>query len=574
MSIIKKVCRILNKKQKRSAIYLFVLMTIQGILETVSVSLIIPIISIVMNPESVYENKYLNWIFKILKIENVTNFLILILALTILMYIVKNIFMLYIYKVQFKYVYNNQLFTSKNVFINYLYRPYEYYLNVSTADINRVLNGDVSSVFSIILIGLQFFTELIVAGCLIVLLFVVDATTTIGLGLILGGTLFINKYVLKNKLNKLGKKAIEYSAKSSKSLWQPINGIKEIKIAQREEYFITRYEECGKKANDATIKSNIFMQIPKLLVETVMIAGMLGIVILFLLTGKDIYSMISQLSAFALAAVRLMPCANRLNTYLNQISFFEPSLDIVLKEYGDTTSKKYVDQNDTSINFNQTIELKNISYHYPNFEEQILENANLKIKFGESIGVIGQSGAGKSTTIDILLGLLKPQKGQVLVDAIDIESAYRRWLSKVGYIPQVIFMLDDTIRRNIAFGIEDDKIDEEKLWNAIEEAQLMEFVTNLPEGLDTSVGERGVRISGGQRQRIGIARALYNNPNVLVFDEATSSLDNETEAAVIDSINYLKGKKTLIIIAHRLSTIQNCDRVYRVEDGKICETTI
>lgn len=284
--------------------------------------------------------------------------------------------------------------------------------------------------------------------------------------------------------------------------------------------------------------------------------------------------MISQLSAFALAAVRLMPCANRLNTYLNQISFFEPSLDIVLKEYGDTTSKKYVDQNDTSINFNQTIELKNISYHYPNFEEQILENANLKIKFGESIGVIGQSGAGKSTTIDILLGLLKPQKGQVLVDAIDIESAYRRWLSKVGYIPQVIFMLDDTIRRNIAFGIEDDKIDEEKLWNAIEEAQLMEFVTNLPEGLDTSVGERGVRISGGQRQRIGIARALYNNPNVLVFDEATSSLDNETEAAVIDSINYLKGKKTLIIIAHRLSTIQNCDRVYRVEDGKICETTI
>ena len=305
-----------------------------------------------------------------------------------------------------------------------------------------------------------------------------------------------------------------------------------------------------------------------------MIGGMLGLIIIFLLAGRSISTMMQQLSAFALAAVRLMPSANRMNTYINQIAFYEPSLDVVIRELNDCTSYKYQDEIENGLIFSKEILLQNVSFHYPESEVYVLEKVDLKIPIGHSVGFVGHSGSGKSTAVDIILGLLKPQTGKVLIDGIDIEKAYNTWLSKVGYIPQMIYMLDDTIRRNVAFGEEETEIQDEKIWEALKDAQLLEFVKDLPEGLETKIGERGVRLSGGQRQRIGIARALYNQPDILIFDEATSALDNETEAAVMEAIDFLKGKKTMIIIAHRLETIRNCDIVYRVEKGKIVETTI
>ena len=239
----------------------------------------------------------------------------------------------------------------------------------------------------------------------------------------------------------------------------------------------------------------------------------------------------------------------------------------ILKE---EESKRVLDINQQgNISLNKEIILSKISYHYPNMEQNVLTDACMRIPVGASVGIIGMSGAGKTTIVDILLGLLKPQAGTVLADGVDVSTFYGEWLSYIGYIPQMIFMLDETIRRNVAFGIPDEKIDDEKVWEVLEEAQLAEFVRNLPQKLDTQIGERGVRLSGGQRQRIGIARALYTDPDLLVFDEATSSLDNETEAAMIESINHLHGKKTLIIIAHRLHTIKGCDIVYRIMDGKV-----
>ena len=286
--------------------------------------------------------------------------------------------------------------------------------------------------------------------------------------------------------------------------------------------------------------------------------------------------MMGVISAFGVAVVRLMPCANRINNQLNNIAYFEPFFmgvsDNLQSEIGDSNS----DITDLmpakeKLPVKENITLKDICYKYPNTEKWIFDHADLTINIGQSVGIVGTSGAGKSTIVDVILGLLKVQSGSITADGADVldKANYRKWLKNVGYIPQTIFMLDDTIRRNIAFGVPEDEIDEDRLWQVIRDAQLDDFIKSLPEGLETGIGERGIRISGGQRQRIGIARALYENPEVLILDEATSALDNDTEKAIMDSINLLHGHKTLIIIAHRLQTIEKCDAVYRVEDGKI-----
>lgn len=294
--------------------------------------------------------------------------------------------------------------------------------------------------------------------------------------------------------------------------------------------------------------------------------------------GATIDEMIPQLSVFALAAMRLLPSANRINNYTTSISYFEPFLWNVSEHLQSEINDKNVEYDESAyrvkkvvekLPVNREIELKNITYKYPNTDRYIFKHADLKIPIGSAVGIVGTSGSGKTTMVDVLLGLLKLEEGTITADGVDVLTDYEGWLKNIGYIPQTIFMIDDTIRKNVAFGIPEEDIDDEKVWAALKEAQLDEYVKSLPDGLDTGIGERGIRISGGQRQRIGIARALFEDPEVLVLDEATSALDGDTEAAIMDSINRLHGRKTLIIIAHRLTTIEKCDMVFRVEDGNI-----
>ena len=280
--------------------------------------------------------------------------------------------------------------------------------------------------------------------------------------------------------------------------------------------------------------------------------------------------LVTVLSIYAVAAIRLMPCLNRINTYLAEIAYNQPCLDYVYENM--KVSRKSMEENsylrtgdyEKKMGIHDKIELTNITYAYPNTDKKIFDHANMTIPYGKSVGIMGTSGAGKSTAVDIILGLLHVQEGNITCDGKDIFESYASWLAQIGYIPQTIYLIDESIRENIGFGIKAEDIDEERVWETLEEAQLKDFVESLPEGLDTKVGERGVRLSGGQRQRIGIARALYHNPEILVFDEATSALDNETEAALMEAINSFHGKKTMIIIAHRLNTIENCDIIYRV----------
>ena len=310
----------------------------------------------------------------------------------------------------------------------------------------------------------------------------------------------------------------------------------------------------------------------------VSVCSTLAFIAFMIYKGKEIETLLPTLGAFAMAAMKLMPSANRIVAAINQVVFQEPSLnklivDIEMFEKDEIEYNKYRKQDkceiENKLSFNNKIELRKITYNYQNSDRLILDDADMVIPIGKSIGIVGASGAGKTTVVDILLGVLLAKKGEILADGINVMNHYSEWLSHIGYIPQSIFMLDDDIKSNVAFGVSKEEQNEERVWKALREAQLEEFVRNLPEGINTQIGERGMRLSGGQRQRIGIARALYNDPDLMVFDEATSALDNETEAAVMDSINSLHGKKTMIIIAHRLQTIANCDIVYKVENGKI-----
>jgi ABC-type multidrug transport system fused ATPase/permease subunit len=319
---------------------------------------------------------------------------------------------------------------------------------------------------------------------------------------------------------------------------------------------------------------------PRLLIETIFVASILSYIIVYISFGGDITQLVKMIAALGVAAVRLMPSVNRINTYMTDISYFKPCLDYVYENMNineisrrNNQTLKPVDTSKT-MELRDKIELDNIVYAYPNTDKLIFDHAHMEIPYGKSVGIMGPSGAGKSTIVDILLGLLKVKEGTIKCDGVNVFDNYPAWLAQIGYIPQSIYLVDEPIRNNIAFGIADDEIDDDRIWQVLEEAQLKEFIKTLPEGLDTAIGDRGVRLSGGQRQRLGIARALYHNPEILVFDEATSALDNETEAAVMEAINSFHGKKTMVIIAHRLNTIEKCDIIYKVDEGQIVKTKL
>ena len=325
---------------------------------------------------------------------------------------------------------------------------------------------------------------------------------------------------------------------------------------------------------DADIVMTHFSPIPKYIIETVCISGLLIAIIIKLYFGQrdDTAFFITQLTAFAVASIRLLPSVGKINAYVNNILYCKPSLDLIYNDFREIEGHEFdsiSDEEREEFSFEESIKIKDITYRYPNTDKDVLHNVSLVVPKGKTVAFIGSSGAGKTTLADIVLGLLQPQQGEVLVDNWSIYAHMSAWHKKMGYIPQTIYLSDDNIRNNIAFGIEEEKIDDKAVEQAIKKAQLYDFVQSLPDKLNTFVGDRGIRLSGGQRQRIGIARALYHDPDVLVLDEATSALDNETEQAVMEAIESLQGLKTMIIIAHRLTTIRNADLIYEVENGKV-----
>ncbi len=573
LQIIKKLRILLDRKQKLSMVGLMFLMIIGAFLQTAGVGMLVQVVSVVIDPESVEESGIVRSFYDFLGCQDFQTFSVTVMALLIGVFIVKNIFLFVQLKLTFGFVYKNQFATSERMMRNYLRRGYEYFLNADTAVVQRSITSDVNNMYALVLALLQLMSDGVVSLFVVAFCFVTNGVMTVLLGAALVVLMLAVKKVLKPIMHKAGEDNQNYYSGLFKWISQTVQGIKEVKIACREQYFVDEYCKCGAGYVNAVQKNSLYNNIPKLLIETVCIAVMVTYMIVLTVSGTSAENMLEVLSTLAAAAFVLLPAVNRINNQINAIAYAEPCFmsvsDNLQEEINDANvdmSFAAVDQKKLEIR--KSIELKDIVYAYPNTDRLIFDRANLTIPIGASVGLVGTSGAGKSTIVDILLGLLEVQEGHICADGIDVKSQYRSFLKNIGYIPQMIFMLDDTIRRNIAFGIPDEEIDERRVWEVLEEAQLDEFVRSLPEGLETGIGERGIRLSGGQRQRIGIARALYHDPEILILDEATSALDNDTEKAIMDSINRFQGRKTLIIIAHRLQTIEKCDLVYRVENGQ------
>lgn len=572
--ILKKLSYIFDRKQKRNMILLLIAIFIGAVLELVGVSLIMPLISIISKPSTINTNMFLHFLYTFFNIGSVTDFFILLVIIIICVYFLKNIYLVIMYYCQYRFIYDNQLRIGGRLIDCYLKKPYTYHLNHNTSNMIRNIMLDTERLFQLILSVLNVASEGLLSLLLILYLLVTDPVMTVTVSVLLAVCMGIYQVLTKNKVNSYGQINQKYDGKMHQAINQALGAVKDIKILHREKYFVNQYIECGKKKMNALVNTNFFGIVPRYLIETVCVSGIMTVMAVKLKKGTDLNSILPQLAAFAVAAFKLLPSVGKISNYNNLISFLKPSIDLIYTDIKDTEDMAKVELKDSGETMShdstvRSIDIDDVSYNYPGSEETVLDDVSFSIPLGSSVGLIGPSGAGKSTMADIILGILFPVKGKVMYGQMNVHEYPLCWSEKLAYIPQAIFLADDTIRANVAFGIESEMIDEKKVWAALDESQLSDFIKTLPDGLDTTVGERGVRLSGGQRQRIGIARALYGDPQIMVLDEATSALDNDTERAVMEAIDSLHGRKTLLIIAHRLTTIKNCDLIFRVEAGKV-----
>ena len=574
VGILKKLGYIFDGRDKKKLVFLTGAIVVGSFLELLAVMVFMPFIDVLQNRETIQTKWYLKKMYDLLGLHRAEDFMVILAICIIMVYLVKNVYLIVEKDYIFRFSYNTQMKLSTRLLAAYMKEPYTFHLNHNIAVLQRSLYEDTSRFMQVILYALELGAELAVAAAMVIYLLVISKTITIiVLGLLavfVGGFLLISrKYSRRFGLENQG-----YEGKIFQWMNQSLGGIKEIKILERETYFTDEFRKYwGKYARGLRIARTISI-LPKYTVEAVSMTGLLIAVIVKLVFGEaDMTYFISQLAAFVVAAMRLMPSVGRINEHASNMLYAFPSVELVYHDLVEIEGLIDNDRRDCGRDWKLQKEIcvQDVSYHYPDTEEWVLKDVNFTIKKGTTVAFIGSTGSGKTTMVDIILGLLTPVKGAVMADEINIHEQPKTFHAQVGYIPQTIYLSDDTIRNNIAFGVQEGQIDEDAVNAALEKAQLRDFVESLPHGLETIVGDRGVRLSGGQRQRIGIARALYHDPEILVLDEATSALDNETEAAVMEAIEHLQGMKTMIIIAHRLTTIRNVDVIYEVGDGEVVE---
>ena len=571
--IMSEIAYIFDGKQKRGMVALLFAIFVGAAFELLGVSLFMPLIQIISDPGSTEKNVLLRTFRDTFSLFDLQSMFVGLAIVIILIYVIKNIYLSVLYYFLYRFIYRNQLKVESRLVDCYMKKPYTYHLDHNTSDMIRNIMLDSERLFQLILQVLNVISELMLSLLLVLYLLISDPVMTVSIALILVLSVGIFYLLTGKKVNRYGQINQEYDGRMHQSIEEALGAVKDIKILHREKYFVNRFTYSGQQKMDALIRTNFIGAVPRYIIEMMCIAGILLVMIYKALSGVDMQSVIPQLATFAVAAFKLLPSVGKVANYFNGISFLKPSIDLIyhdLKETEDMLELEYRDESDAPDTSDaDTLKVEDVTYIYPGSEARVLKGASFDIPLGSSVGLIGASGAGKSTMADVILGILSPEKGCVRYGRMNVHEYPFTWASKLAYIPQSIFLSDASIRENIAFGIEQDMIDEDKVWEAVKEAQLTDFVKSLPQGLDTEVGERGVRLSGGQRQRIGIARALYGDPQFLVLDEATSALDGETEQAVMEAIDSLHGRKTLLIIAHRLTTIKNCDMIFEVRDGRL-----
>ncbi|MCR5487734.1 MAG: ABC transporter ATP-binding protein/permease [Lachnospiraceae bacterium] len=571
--MLRKISYILNRHQKIRLMILMAMIFVGAFVELLGVSAVLPLVSAVTNPEVIHTNSRLSMIADFLGITDIRISILYMALLLVVIYIFKNIYITCMYDVTYRFTYNNQRRISNRMMECYLSQDYLFHVSHNVSELMRNISSDVNGFFTVVLAFLQMITEASVCAVLSIYLFIKDAKTTLMLVALLAVFLYVVMIIFKKKLKKMGQESREVGAQMNRAMLQAFGGIKEVKVANTEKYFTRRYDENYKKFALIQQRQLLLNIVPRPIMETVCICGLLLFMSIRIYMGEDMKSFVPVMSVFAIAAIRMLPSFNRISGYIGNIMFGMPSVDAVYNDLkgieGLRQKFEEDDKDDTKIEVKDALKVSDVTFAYPSRPDKvILDHVDLTIPANKSVAFIGPSGAGKTTLADVILGVLKPDGGHILADETDVYKHPHAWHKIVGYIPQAIYLTDETVRSNVAFGIEPEEIDDERVWLALKEAQLDEFIREQPKGLDTNIGDRGVKLSGGQRQRIGIARALYRNPKVLVLDEATAALDTETETAVMEAIDSLAGTKTMIIIAHRLTTIRNCDLIYEIRDGK------
>lgn len=571
MTFLNKILFLLTPGQKRSLIVLTVLLLIGMMFEMLGLGILLPALSLMLNADIAKEYPSLKPYLD--SMGNPTQAILVLWGMgsLVLLYLIKAIFLVYLTWKQSGFTASLSADLSHKLFLGYLRLPYVFHLQRNSAELLRNIQGEIAMFTSLSQSIINLTTELSVVFSVALMLVLIEpiGATSITFFLALFGYIFLK--LTRKKILIWGVDRQHHAGKTGQYLLQGFGGVKEVKLLGREDNFLKEYAEHNNANAHILTRITTLAAVPRLYLELLAVIGLAGLIILMVMQNKPVHLLVPTLGIFVAAAFRMIPSVNRLMGYVQSITYAKPVVDVLFKEFTTISQNKIETKSQEILTFEDKIELTDIYFRYADTTSDALKNISISIKKGTSVGFIGQSGSGKSTIVDIILGLLTPSSGKIFVDGKNIQINLRAWQNQVGYVPQSIYLTDDTLRRNIAFGILPEYIDDSAVARAIEAAQLDAFVAALPEKLETTVGERGVRLSGGQRQRIGIARALYHNPQVLVLDEATSALDNDTEKGVMEALDAMHGSKTLIIVAHRLSTVQNCDMLYRFEKGQVVE---
>ncbi|MBY0576164.1 MAG: ABC transporter ATP-binding protein/permease [Gallionellaceae bacterium] len=572
MSALQKIRFILTHAERKSMVILLCLMVIGTMLEMLGVGILFPVMILMGQNDLATRYPRIQPLLEFLGNPTQSQLVIYSMLGLVGIYFIKNLFLAFLAWRQVRFASGIQVQLAQRLFTAYLRQPYTFHLQRNSAQLGHNITGEVAVFSAVINSGMSVFTEGMALLGITALLLLAEPIGVLIVALLLGAAVWSFHCITRARITRWGVARQHHDILRSHHMYQGLGGFKDVKLLGRESNFLAQFQLHSAQGARAAGSQSILQQLPRLWLELLAVAGLALLVLSMLGQGAGTERIVPTLGLFAAAAFRLIPSVNRILSGVQFMRYSLPSVNLLYEEVKFIAIEPaIIQQGNVSPHtaFQTEIRLSNISYAYPGTSTLSLDSVSISIRKGESVGFIGPSGSGKSTLVDVILGLLPPHNGQVIVDGQDIQKGLRAWQKQIGYVPQSIYLTDDTLRRNVAFGLPDEEINNAAVRRAIKGAQLEEFVTSLPKGLETVVGERGIRLSGGQRQRIGIARALYHDPSILVLDEATSALDTSSEQGVMQAVMTLHGSKTILIVAHRLSTVEHCDRLYRLEKGKV-----
>ena len=568
--MLEKLKIILPKKYKKNTLRILFFLLLTMLLESLGLGVLMPIVSMIIDPDVIDSYPTIVKLFSEYGLRSHSQIILLVLILFGGLYIVKTIVLIYVSWVFAEYSQGLSDHLAVTLFAGYLHQPYIDSVNTNSADLQRNVTTEVNQFTAFITNLLFCVSEAAICFSIIITLVFMDplgALITTGVLTILSTIYYIFS---KDYIFKLGKNRFDFDQQRTFTLIQSLGSFKEIKLFNKESFFINLFEKRSSSFYGVMRKIQVIQQLPRHYFELSAVLGLVFYIVFSISCGMDSNDLVAVLSVFLLAAFRLVPSVNRMLSNIQAVKYGSVAIDILYNELERINANKNIKNNKKTVfNFSKSIVIENISFAYPNSSASAISNINFEIPINSFIGIIGESGSGKSTFIDTLIGFLHPSSGKITIDNIDVHENTSQWMSNFGYVPQTIYLSDSSLRNNIAFGLDDESIDDDMIWEVIEKVELTNFVKSLANGINTNIGEHGGKLSGGQRQRIGIARALYNNPSIIIFDEGTSALDIETEKSIMNSILKLKNSKTIIMIAHRHSTLSECDMIIEFNKSKM-----